>query len=62
MMRLNSYLMINGQCEAALKFYEKCLPGKIVMIIDPCEAVLSVMAWLQQLLRHHKLRVAVERS
>ena len=24
-MRLNPYLMFNGQCEAAFKFYENCL-------------------------------------
>ena len=28
-MKLNSYLNFNGQCEAAFKFYEKCLDGKI---------------------------------
>ena len=30
-MKLNPYLAFNGQCEAAFKFYEKCLGGKIVM-------------------------------
>jgi len=29
-MKLNSYLMFNGNCEAAFKFYEHCLGGKIV--------------------------------
>ncbi|MBD2070537.1 VOC family protein [Leptolyngbya sp. FACHB-671] len=29
-MKLNSYLMFNGQCEAAFKFYERCLNGKII--------------------------------
>ena len=28
-MQLNPYLTFNGQCEAAFKFYEKCLGGKI---------------------------------
>ena len=28
-MRLNPYLVFNGQCESAFKFYEKCLGGKI---------------------------------
>ena len=28
-MELNPYLTFNGQCEAAFKFYEKCLGGKI---------------------------------
>jgi hypothetical protein len=28
-MQLNPYLMFNGQCEAAFRFYEKALGGKI---------------------------------
>ena len=28
-MRINAYLTLNGDCEAAFKFYEKCLGGKI---------------------------------
>jgi PhnB protein len=32
-MRLNPYLAFNGQCEEAFKFYEKCLGGKIVMMM-----------------------------
>lgn len=28
-MQLNPYLIFNGQCEAAFKFYEQCLGGKI---------------------------------
>lgn len=28
-MQLNPYLMFNGQCKAAFKFYEQCLGGKI---------------------------------
>ncbi|HMF89342.1 MAG TPA: VOC family protein [Candidatus Angelobacter sp.] len=32
-MRLNPYLTFNGQCEAAFKFYEKCLGGKILMMM-----------------------------
>jgi len=28
-MQLNPYLTFNGQCEAAFKFYEKVLGGKI---------------------------------
>ena len=27
-MKINPYLLFNGQCEAALKFYERCLGGK----------------------------------
>jgi PhnB protein len=29
-MKLNPYLFFNGECEAAFKFYEQCLGGKIV--------------------------------
>jgi PhnB protein len=29
-MQLTPYLMFNGQCEAAFKFYEQCLGGRIV--------------------------------
>lgn len=32
-MQLNPYLTFNGQCEAAFKFYEKTLNGKIEMIM-----------------------------
>lgn len=28
-MQINPYLMFNGQCEAAFRFYEQCLGGKI---------------------------------
>jgi PhnB protein len=33
-MKLNSYLTFNGQCEAAFKFYEQCLGGKIVTMLS----------------------------
>jgi PhnB protein len=32
-MELNPYLNFNGQCEAAFKFYEQCLGGKIQMMM-----------------------------
>jgi len=32
-MQLGPYLNFNGQCEAAFKFYEKCLGGKIEVMI-----------------------------
>src|SRR4030095_962957 len=32
-MQLNPYLTFNGQCEEAFKFYEKCLSGKIVVMV-----------------------------
>ena len=30
MVKMNPYLSFNGHCEAALKFYERCLGGRIV--------------------------------
>jgi PhnB protein len=32
-MQLNPYLFFNGQCEAAFKFYERILGGKIVAMM-----------------------------
>ena len=32
-MQLNPYLSFKGDCEAAFKFYEKCLGGKIVALV-----------------------------
>jgi PhnB protein len=32
-MKLNAYLLFNGNCEEAIKFYEKCLGGKIVAML-----------------------------
>ena len=32
-MQLNPYLLFNGNCAEAFKFYEKCLGGKIVMMM-----------------------------
>jgi PhnB protein len=37
-MKLNPYLMFNGQCEAAFKFYEQCLGGKIEAMMTYAEA------------------------
>ncbi|MCU1257478.1 MAG: glyoxalase/bleomycin resistance protein/dioxygenase [Bryobacterales bacterium] len=32
-MKLNTYLMFNGQCEAAFRFYERCLGGRIATMM-----------------------------
>jgi len=32
-MQLNPYLIFNGQCEAAFKFYEQCLGGNLQTIM-----------------------------
>lgn len=37
-MKLKPYLMFNGQCEAAFKFYEQCLDGKITMMMTHGES------------------------
>ena len=37
-MRINPYLMFNGNCEAAFKFYEQQLGGKIVMLMTHKDA------------------------
>jgi len=33
-MQLNPYLTFDGQCEAAFQFYERCLGGKIVTMMN----------------------------
>ena len=40
-MQLNSYLNFNGQCAAAFKFYERCLGGKIQMIMTHGESPMA---------------------
>jgi PhnB protein len=40
-MQLNPYLTFNGQCEAAFKFYEQCLGGKIVMMMTHGESPMA---------------------
>jgi PhnB protein len=37
-MKLNAYLMFNGQCETAFKFYEQCLGGKITAMMTYAES------------------------
>lgn len=37
-MQLNPYLMFNGNCEAAFKFYEHCFSGKIVAMMTHKQA------------------------
>jgi PhnB protein len=40
-MHLNTYLMFNGHCEAAFKFYEECLGGKIQMMVKYGESPMA---------------------
>jgi PhnB protein len=37
-MKINPYLMFNGNCEAAFKFYKRCFDGKIVTMMTHKEA------------------------
>ena len=46
-MQLNPYLMFNGQCEAAFKFYERCLDGKIVAIGPMTSLLASDHPWVK---------------
>lgn len=40
-MQLNPHLAFNGQCEAAFKFYEKCLGGKIELMMTYGESPMA---------------------
>jgi PhnB protein len=40
-MRLNPHLQFDGNCEAAFKFYEQCLGGKIVVMMTYGESPLG---------------------
>jgi PhnB protein len=58
-MQVNSYLMFDGQCEAAFKFYQRCLGGKIEAMIpfegSPAESEVPP-EWRQKIL-HASLTV-----
>jgi PhnB protein len=43
-MQLNPYLSFNGQCEAAFKFYEQCLGGKIEMMMTHGDSPMAQQA------------------
>ena len=43
-MRVIPYLTFNGQCEAAFKLYEKCLEGKILMMMTYAESPMAEQA------------------
>jgi PhnB protein len=58
-MQSNAYLMFNGQCEAAFKFYEKVLGGKIEAMIphEGSPAATSVPADWAKKIMHARLSV-----
>ena len=39
--QVNAYLVFNGECEAAFKFYERCLGGKIEMSMTHGDSPMS---------------------
>ena len=43
-MRLNPLLTFNGQCESAFKFYEKCLGGKIAVMMTYGDSPMAAQA------------------
>ena len=61
-MKINPYLYFSGQCEAAFKFYEKCLGGKIEMMMthagSPAEQH-AAPEWRDKIL-HARLNVGGE--
>jgi PhnB protein len=48
-MQSNTYLNFNGDCEAAFKFYEQCLGGKIVAKMTYGESPMAEQATPEQL-------------
>jgi PhnB protein len=52
-MQLNPHLAFDGQCEAAFKFYEECLGGKIVTMLTYEDSPLAEQvpqAWRKKIL------------
>ena len=56
-MQISPYLSFNGQCEAAFKFYEQCLGGKIefLMRYESMPAEFQPSAEWQQKIAHASL-------
>ncbi len=56
-MKLNTYLHFNGNCEAALKFYEKALGAKLVMLLRYSEtpAAKETAPEMQQKIIHGRI-------
>ena len=62
-MQLNPHLTFNGQCEAAFRFYEKCLGGKIVVMMaygDSPMAEQTPLAWRKKII-HATLALGEQR-
>ena len=51
-MRINPYLSFDGQCEAALRFYERCLGGTIVYMMTYAQSPMAAQLppeWAQRI-------------
>ena len=55
-MKLNPHLTFNGECEAAFRFYEKCLGGTIGMMMTYGESPVD-----EQMAPGWRLRLQEER-
>lgn len=58
-MEVSTYLGFNGQCEAALKFYEQCLGGKIEAMMTYGESPMAAQVppeWKSKVI-HGRLKV-----
>jgi PhnB protein len=58
-MQINPYLNFNGQCEAAFKFYEKALRGKIIAMMTHAQTPMAEKAppdWQNKII-HARLTV-----
>lgn len=61
-MQVNPYLLFNGQCEVAFKFYERCLGGKLVGMMTHGESPMSSQVspeWRSKII-HARLAVGDE--
>lgn len=58
-MQLNPYLNFNGQCEAAFKYYEQSLGGKIVMMMTHADSPMAAQVppeWQNKII-HARLEI-----
>ena len=58
-MQLNPYLIFDGQCEAAFKFYEQCFGGKIEAMMPHGESPMAEQtppAWRDKII-HARMRI-----
>ncbi len=58
-MHLNPYLQFDGRCQAAFKFYERCLGGKIEFVLTNGESPMAaqVPAELHKRIMHARMTI-----